>query len=111
MLDTVGREFLAVLRRSWFVCLAPGLVNAQNAKPNVLVLVLDQLRADELHCYGNPRLTSPNIDKLASPRSAVVSLLHRSAVDIALLRNPAYFAIPLQARGDFVLEARHAAIE
>lgn len=34
-------------------------------KPNVVVLVLDQLRADRLHCYGNPRLTSPNIDRLA----------------------------------------------
>jgi arylsulfatase A-like enzyme len=50
----------------WFVCLAPGFLKAQNAKPNVLVLVLDQLRADQLHCYGNPRQTSPNIDKLAS---------------------------------------------
>src|SRR3984885_4998560 len=56
----------------WFVCLAPGLLNAQNAKPNVLVLVLDQLRADELHCYGNPRETSPNIDKLAA-RGVVLS--------------------------------------
>ena len=55
-----------------FVCLAPGLLNAQTAKPNVLVLVLDQLRADELHCYGNPRETSPNIDKLAA-RGVVLS--------------------------------------
>ncbi len=35
-------------------------------KPNVLVIVLDQLRADQLHCYGNPRETSPNIDELAA---------------------------------------------
>src|SRR5262249_20526374 len=34
-------------------------------KINVLVLVLDQLQADRLHCYGNPRETSPNIDRLA----------------------------------------------
>jgi arylsulfatase A-like enzyme len=63
-----------VFRRiaAWLVCLMPGLVNAQNAKPNVLVLVLDQLRADELHCYGNPRLTSPNLDKLAS-RGVILS--------------------------------------
>jgi arylsulfatase len=63
-----------VLRQiaAWFVCLTPGMVNAQNAKPNVLVLVLDQLRADDLHCYGNPRLTSPNIDMLAS-RGVVLS--------------------------------------
>lgn len=34
-------------------------------KPDVLVIVLDQLRADQLHCYGNPRPDSPNIDRLA----------------------------------------------
>lgn len=38
---------------------------AQTEKPNVVVLVLDQLRADQLHCYGNPRQTSPHIDILA----------------------------------------------
>lgn len=34
-------------------------------KINVVLVVLDQLRADQLHCYGNPRETSPNIDRLA----------------------------------------------
>lgn len=34
-------------------------------KMNVLLIALDQLRADQLHCYGNPRRTSPNIDRLA----------------------------------------------
>src|SRR5580658_3636650 len=34
-------------------------------KVNVLFLVLDQLQADQLHCYGNSRQTSPNIDSLA----------------------------------------------
>lgn len=38
---------------------------APSEKPDVLVLVLDQLRADQLHCYGNPRQDSPNIDRLA----------------------------------------------
>jgi arylsulfatase len=47
---------------------APGALaqSSQSAKPNVVVVVLDQLRATELHTYGNPRQTSPNIDKLAS---------------------------------------------
>lgn len=40
-------------------------LSAQTQKPNVLMLVLDQLRADQLHCFGNPRETSPNIDSLA----------------------------------------------
>lgn len=38
---------------------------ARSSRPNVVVLVLDQLRADELHCYGNSRQDSPNIDRLA----------------------------------------------
>jgi len=35
-------------------------------KLDVVLIVLDQLRAGQLHCYGNPRLTSPNIDQLAA---------------------------------------------
>ena len=35
-------------------------------KPNVVLIVLDQLRAGQLHCYGNARDTSPNIDRLAA---------------------------------------------
>jgi arylsulfatase A-like enzyme len=36
------------------------------AKPNVILISVDTLRADHLGCYGNPRGTSPNIDRLAS---------------------------------------------
>lgn len=32
---------------------------------NVLLLVVDTLRANRLSCYGYPRATSPNIDRLA----------------------------------------------
>lgn len=35
-------------------------------KVNVILIALDQLRADRLHCYGNPRATSPNLDRLAA---------------------------------------------
>lgn len=34
--------------------------------PNVLVIVVDTLRADHLSSYGYARLTSPNIDRLAT---------------------------------------------
>ncbi|KAA3605780.1 MAG: DUF229 domain-containing protein [Planctomycetota bacterium] len=34
--------------------------------PNVLVVVIDTLRADRLGCYGYPISTSPNIDRLAA---------------------------------------------
>ena len=32
---------------------------------NVILISLDQLRADQVHCLGNPRLTTPNLDRLA----------------------------------------------
>ncbi|MBL8842040.1 MAG: sulfatase-like hydrolase/transferase [Planctomycetes bacterium] len=35
-------------------------------RPNVLLLVLDTLRADHLGCYGYARATSPNLDALAA---------------------------------------------
>ena len=34
-------------------------------RPNVVVIVLDTVRADVLSCYGNPRQTTPRIDALA----------------------------------------------
>lgn len=36
------------------------------APPNVLVILLDTLRADRLGCYGYPRPTSPVLDELAA---------------------------------------------
>ncbi|RJS73799.1 hypothetical protein CW710_02815 [Candidatus Bathyarchaeota archaeon] len=34
--------------------------------PNVVLVVMDVQRADNLHCYGYPRDTSPNIDRVAA---------------------------------------------
>jgi Sulfatase len=34
--------------------------------PNILLVVIDALRADALGCYGNPLVPSPNIDALAA---------------------------------------------
>ena len=34
-------------------------------QPNVVLISIDTLRADALHCYGNALPTSPNMDKLA----------------------------------------------
>ena len=38
---------------------------AAPGSPNVLLIVMDTLRADHLSCYGYPRPTTPNIDDLA----------------------------------------------
>ena len=34
-------------------------------RPNFLIFITDQHRADHLGCYGNPIVRTPNIDALA----------------------------------------------
>jgi arylsulfatase A-like enzyme len=41
-------------------------VVAGGARPNVVIIAADTLRPDHLSCYGYPRPTSPNIDRLAA---------------------------------------------
>ncbi|HEY2840808.1 MAG TPA: sulfatase [Pirellulales bacterium] len=62
-----------MLKRSWIIRLLMVAVagsfflqptDAPAAKPNVLFLIADDLNCD-LHCYGHPRVQSPNIDRLA----------------------------------------------
>jgi arylsulfatase A-like enzyme len=45
--------------------LSRSLPTARADSPNVILIVLDTLRADHLSCYGYARATSPNIDALA----------------------------------------------
>lgn len=42
------------------------LTNLADKSVNVILISIDSLRADHLSCYGYPRKTGPNIDKLAS---------------------------------------------
>jgi arylsulfatase A-like enzyme len=59
----------------WVVAPAPGdpLVSpftpvqaSAGERPNVLLVSLDSLRADHVHCYGYERETSPTMDRLAA---------------------------------------------
>jgi arylsulfatase A-like enzyme len=50
----------------WGPCAGVAQQSVQHGKHNVVVIMLDQLRAGRLHCYGNSRDTSPNIDQLAA---------------------------------------------
>ena len=62
MRTTILAAFIALLPAT---TLLHGQTAPEAPRTNVILLVLDQLQADRLHCYGNPRETSPNIDRLA----------------------------------------------
>jgi len=45
---------------------APWPALAADAKPNILFVMIDTLRADHVGCYGYPKPTTPNLDRLAA---------------------------------------------
>ena len=40
--------------------------DAGSRGPNVVLLIIDTLRADHVHCYGYPRRITPTLDSLAA---------------------------------------------
>jgi arylsulfatase A-like enzyme len=83
---------------------APGGRVAAKGDLNILLVVVDALRADHLGCYGYTRQTSPNIDRMASegvlftrahsqaPRTkestaSLVTSLYPSTHDVSRLGN------------------------
>src|SRR6476660_3997231 len=46
------------------VCSAPTLAQQPN-RPNIVFILMDDLRFDELGCTGHPFVKTPNIDRLA----------------------------------------------
>lgn len=38
----------------------------RSKKPNILIIMIDSMRADHVSCYGYERITTPNIDRLAA---------------------------------------------
>ena len=65
------REFIARTAR-WGIAgtLGPtvfhGCAKMRRKRPNILVILLDALRADRVGCYGYGRPTTPNIDRIAT---------------------------------------------
>ena len=42
------------------------MAGAQAARPNIVVILMDDLRWDELHCTGHPFALTPNLDRIAA---------------------------------------------
>ena len=64
---TVGRLTVAL----WLACLlGPGLSAQQPAtnqtRPNIVIILADDLGWGDLSCYGQKKFSTPNLDRLAS---------------------------------------------
>ncbi len=59
------RAFWVVLFFLGSAWVLPPIHAAGEDLPNVVVISIDTLRADHLHCYGYPQIETPNIDHLA----------------------------------------------
>src|SRR5690242_10029281 len=62
---TTRRQFLGHAAAASFAAAPIAAAQATAARPNLLLVTFDQLRADCLGCYGNPVIHTPNIDRLA----------------------------------------------
>jgi len=60
-------------------------VDASDQAPNLVLIVLDTLRADHLGCYGYERPTSPNLDRYAAE-----GMLYRYANSVANHTGPSH---------------------
>src|SRR5579884_2693108 len=43
-----------------------GEIGPLRERPNIILFMPDELRADSLACYGNPLVRTPNFDRLAA---------------------------------------------
>jgi len=61
-------------------CRQPGVSTPPGPSPhNVVLIVSDALRPDHLGCYGYPRATSPNVDRLASEGIRCIQVISQSS--------------------------------
>ncbi|MBI5363833.1 MAG: sulfatase [Planctomycetes bacterium] len=75
------------------------LTAAERARPNVLFVSVDTLRADHVSCYGYPRATTPHVDALAAQ-----GVLFEQAIAQAPWTLPSYGSVFTG-----LLPGRHAA--
>jgi arylsulfatase A-like enzyme len=89
-----GKEIAAVMRPTLFLgmillglCLARAAEAEQFAvKPNVIIILADDLGYGDMGCYGHPRFKTPNLDRMAA-----------EGVRMTQLNTPMPFCAPTRA--------------
>ena len=57
--------FTALLLRRWRRCTPPMRRNLTELKPNMLIILVDDMGYSDIGCYGS-EIKTPNIDRLAA---------------------------------------------
>ena len=84
----------SLIRRSGIalVSIAAGILAGCGSEradhPNILLITLDTTRADHLGCYGYPRATSPNLDRLAED-----SIVYTNAIAVSSWTMPTHASL------------------
>ncbi|XP_006274655.2 arylsulfatase D-like [Alligator mississippiensis] len=63
--SSYGRSYLATLLAFGLFLQTCGMSAAMESKPNILLLMADDLGIGDIGCYGNHTIRTPNIDRLA----------------------------------------------
>ncbi|MCR9296973.1 MAG: sulfatase-like hydrolase/transferase, partial [bacterium] len=56
---------IPILLASWGLALEPSAAEGADSRPNVLVMMVDDLGYSDLGCYGS-EIETPNLDRLAA---------------------------------------------
>jgi arylsulfatase A len=57
---------VAVFMLLWLGASAPASGAAQSSKPNIVILLADDIGYGDFGCYGATRIKTPNVDRIAS---------------------------------------------
>ena len=63
-----------------FASCGPASSGPRGGRPDVILILIDTLRADRLGAYGGPRPTSPNVDGLAADGARFERVVASSSV-------------------------------
>ncbi len=75
--DTAGRP--VATKVAWAPFRFAGQSAKNNERPNIVVVVVDTLRADHVGCYGAARPTTPNLDRTLAARGVVLERAYAQA--------------------------------
>jgi choline-sulfatase len=98
----------------WLGCRESSIGAPPAQRPNLVLVTIDTLRADRLGCYGNSRVETPNIDKLAKQ-----GVLFENAVTHTPLTAPSHASMftglyptvhKVRDTGGFILESSHVTL-